>query len=111
MNLGAFVIFKGKNGQYYFNLKASSGAVILQSEGYTTKQGCLSGINSVKSNALDFNQYARRTSRDERYYFVLKAKNGEVIGVSELYSSQGAREHGINQVSESTELDVQDNSS
>lgn len=31
--MGKFSIKEGKNGQYYFNLKASNGQIILSSEG------------------------------------------------------------------------------
>ncbi len=34
-----------------FNLKSANGETIATSEGYSTKQGCKNGINSVKENA------------------------------------------------------------
>lgn len=111
MNLMKFQIFKGKNGLFYFRLTAPNGAVILASEGYVSLAGVRNGIAAVKNNALDFSKYERRTTKDGRYYFVLKAGNGEVIGVSELYSSEGGREFGISQVSGSTETEIQDGSS
>ena len=40
-----------KDGQWYFHLKAENNEIIAQSEGYTTKDNCLNGINSVKRNA------------------------------------------------------------
>jgi uncharacterized protein YegP (UPF0339 family) len=40
-----------KNGQYYFNLKASNGQVIGTSEMYRSKDGVENGISSVKKNA------------------------------------------------------------
>ena len=43
-----FELYTGKNGQYYFRLKARNGQVILVSEGYSSKSGCENGINSVK---------------------------------------------------------------
>jgi hypothetical protein len=46
-----FEIFKDNRGQYRFRLKAGNGETIVQSEGYTTKQGCKNGIQSVKDNA------------------------------------------------------------
>lgn len=42
-----------KNGQYYFNLKASNGQVIGTSEMYKSKEGMETGIASVKANALN----------------------------------------------------------
>lgn len=49
--MGKFEIFKGRNGQYYFRLKAGNGEIIAQSEGYATKSAARNGIESVKKNA------------------------------------------------------------
>ena len=51
--MGKFVITVRKNGEFQFNLKASNGQVVLSSEGYTKKESCLNGIESVKKNAVD----------------------------------------------------------
>jgi uncharacterized protein YegP (UPF0339 family) len=46
-----FQVFKGKDKQFYFRLKAANGEVICSGEGYTTKQSCLNGIEAVRSVA------------------------------------------------------------
>lgn len=46
-----FSLFQGKNDQFYFNLKARNGEIILASEGYVTKAGAENGIASVMTNA------------------------------------------------------------
>ena len=46
-----FEWYTDKAGQYRFNLKATNGEIIARSEGYTSKAGCVNGINSVKKNA------------------------------------------------------------
>ena len=48
-----FTIFLGNDDQYYFNLKSVSGAIILQSEGYKTRQGATNGEDSVSKYAPD----------------------------------------------------------
>src|SRR5262245_60005223 len=48
---GKFEIKKAKNGQFYFNLKASNGEIILTSEQYKAKASAKNGIDSVKSNS------------------------------------------------------------
>ncbi|RZN83372.1 MAG: DUF1508 domain-containing protein [Winogradskyella sp.] len=53
MGQAKFTIKKRSNGEYMFNLKAGNGETIATSEGYTTKQGCKNGIQSVKDNAPD----------------------------------------------------------
>jgi len=46
-----FQLFKGKDNQWYFRLKAGNGEIICASEGYTTKQMCQKGIEALKSTA------------------------------------------------------------
>jgi len=46
--MGKFEIFKGKNGAYYFHLKADNGEIIATSEGYVAKQSAQDGIAAVK---------------------------------------------------------------
>ena len=93
-----FEIKKRANGEFMFNLKAGNGEIILTSEGYTSKQGCKNGIESVKKHAPDDNNYERKVATNGKYYFTLKARNGEIIGVSEMYNSISSRENGIESV-------------
>ncbi|MFY0602595.1 MAG: multiubiquitin domain-containing protein [Flavobacteriaceae bacterium] len=95
---GKFNIFKGKDDQYYFNLVAGNHEIILQSEGYTSKQGAKNGIQSVQKNCTNDENYERKIAKDGSPYFVLKAKNGEPIGKSEMYSSKQVMEKGISSV-------------
>ncbi len=46
-----FEWYKDKAGKYRFRLKAANGEVIATSEAYSSKDGCVSGIESVKKNA------------------------------------------------------------
>jgi len=84
--------------QFMFNLKAANGEVILTSEAYKSREGALNGIESVKTNSPVDGQYERKTSTASQPYFVLKAKNHESIGKSEMYSSESAMEKGIESV-------------
>ncbi|MEI2273107.1 YegP family protein [Sphingobacterium sp. ML3W] len=96
--MGKFVIKTAKDGQYYFNLKADNGQTILSSEMYTTKGACIIGIDSVKTNAPNDGRYEKKTSSNGKYFFNLKASNGQVIGSSEMYESTASRDNGINSV-------------
>lgn len=96
--MGKFVIKKRANGEFQFVLKAGNGEPILASEGYGTKAGCQNGIASVKSNATNDSRYARLRSKNEKYYFNLKANNGEIIGTSEMYETAAGCENGIESV-------------
>lgn len=93
-----FQIFKSSsNYQYYYRLRAKNGEIILNGEGYTSKQACLNGIQSVKAHA-PYDSYYVRKDAYANYTFNLKASNGEIIGRSENYTTSTARENGISAV-------------
>lgn len=96
--MGKFIIKKRTNGEFQFNLKAGNGEVILASEGYTNKAGCENGIESTRTNAPDDGRYERKTSSNGKFFFNLKAGNGQVIGSSEMYNSEASRDNGISSV-------------
>ena len=95
---GKFVIKKSSDGQFRFNLKAGNGEIILTSELYKAKGSALNGIESVRKNAPLDTRYERKEDKAGHPRFNLKAANGEIIGSSESYSSDTAREHGIESV-------------
>ena len=95
---GKFAVFKGKDGQDYFKLKAGNGEVILSSEGYKSSKSCANGIESVRKNSQDENRFECRVAKDGREYFVLKAGNGQEIGRSQMYKSSSGCRNGIKSV-------------
>lgn len=96
--MSKFVIKNAANDQFYFNLVAGNGETILTSEMYKAKASAENGIESVKKNAPLEDRYEKKTSSNDKPFFVLKAANHEVIGKSELYSSESARDNGIQSV-------------
>lgn len=96
--MGTFVIKKRTNGEFQFDLKAGNGQIILTSEGYNAKAGCENGIESVRKNAQDDAKFERKTSSNGKFYFNLKATNGQIIGKSEMYESEASRDNGIESV-------------
>ena len=96
--MGKFEITKRKNDEFQFNLKANNGQVILTSEGYKAKVSCENGIESVKKNSQDDSKFDRKESKNGKYYFNLKATNGQIIGTSEMYESSSGRDNGIESV-------------
>ncbi len=92
---GKFELKKSKNDKFYFSLLASNGQVILSSEMYEAKASAVNGIESVKKNGGDAARYEKLTAKNGAPYFNLKATNGQVIGSSEMYSSEAARDAGI----------------
>ena len=100
--ISKFQIKRASDGQFYFNLKARNGEIILTSESYRTESAVKNGIESVRLNAPRDELYERKIARPDKYYFLLKAENGEVIGSSEIYSSKKTMENGIASVKENT---------
>lgn len=92
---GKFELKKSKNEKYFFNLLAGNGQSIMISEMYESKASALNGIASIKKNAGDDARYERKTGKDGSPYFVLKAGNHQVIGQSQMYASEKARDGGI----------------
>ena len=60
----------------------------------TAKSSALAGIDSVRSHVTDITNFQLKEVANGEFYFVLVANNNEPIGVSELYSSSGARAIG-----------------
>ena len=95
---GKFEIYKDKRGEYRFRLKAGNGEIILASEGYKRKSSAKNGIESVKKNAPSDGRYERKTTKSGQFMFNLRAGNNQVIGTSESYTTEKARETGITSV-------------
>jgi len=90
-----FKMFRGRDKQFYFSLRAENGEPILAGGGYVAKRGCENGIAAVKVNAPMLQRYERKTSANGKPFFILKAANGEPIGRSEMYDAEASRDNGI----------------
>jgi|GEM_PF-1193656 len=97
---GYYVLIKhsGIKEPYHWVLKAPNHEVILKSENYASKHGALNGIESTQKNCPLDKNYDRLEANDGSPYFNLNAVNGEIIGTSEMYSSEQMRNHGIEAV-------------
>jgi uncharacterized protein len=93
--MGKFIVTKRKNGEFQFNLKTGNGQVILTSEGYAARSGCMNGIDSVRNNAANEERYHHKKSVSGQFYFNLKSPTGQIIGSSEMYETESARDRGI----------------
>lgn len=110
--MGKFVVKETKTG-IKFDLKATNGQVIATSEVYTTEAACMNGIESVKKNApiapvedqtkegfeTEKNpKFEMYTDKAGEFRFRLKAKNGQIIAVSEGYTTIANCVNGIESV-------------
>ena len=110
--MGKFIIKKTNTG-IKFDLKAGNGEVIVTSEVYNSEASCRNGIESVKKNApiagvenqtvegfekVKHPKFEVYLDKAGEYRFRLKATNGEIIAVSEGYTSLAGCENGIESV-------------
>lgn len=110
--MGKFVVKKTNTG-IKFDLKATNGQVIATSEVYNSDAACKNGIASVQKNApvaavenQTVEGYATEKNpkfeiyqdKAGEYRFRLKATNGQVIAVSEGYTTLANCENGVESV-------------
>ena len=110
--MGKFVI-RTVNSGIKFDLKATNGQVIATSEVYTTMAACKNGVASVQKNAPEAaveNQtvegYAAErhpkfevyTDKGGEFRFRLKATNGQIIAISEGYTTLANCLNGVESV-------------
>jgi uncharacterized protein len=92
---GKFVVSKAANGKLYFALKASNGETILASQMYASIEGVKKGVASVQVNCQKPEKFEKLVSKKGEPYFNLRAGNGQVVGKSEMYTTEKARDAGI----------------
>lgn len=95
---GWFELSKSSDDQFHFVLKAGNAETILTSQFYSTKAAAEGGIRSVRANSADDENYERKTATNDKAYFNLKAVNHQVVGTSQMYTSEASRETGISSV-------------
>ena len=110
--MGKFVIRKTNTG-IKFDLKATNGQVIATSEVYSSKDACLNGIESVKKNSIAANledqtvegyetaknpKFEVYADKAGEFRFRLKATNGQVIAISEGYTTMKNCMNGVESV-------------
>lgn len=111
--MGKFIINRTKTG-FTFSLKAANGeAIATGGEVYNTIESVKNGVKSVETNAPDAavedhtveGYQTQRNPKFEIYSdkagefrFRLKARNGQVIAVSEGYTSKANCKNGIESV-------------
>lgn len=98
-----------------FDLYAPNGQTILSSEVYLTVSACRKGLLSVRRNALQAKtedqtetpvspeknpKFEVYTDKSGAFRFRLKAKNGQIIAVSEPYATKSTCLGGIDSVRE-----------
>jgi hypothetical protein len=98
---------QGATHQFRFNLVAQNGQTVLSSESYTTAAAAWNGAFAVQDAAATASNFAIKTANDGRFYFTLTADNGQVVGVSQMYTTKAAAQSGITSVKSTlSKLDI-----
>ena len=110
--MSRFVIREVASG-VKFDLKATNGQIILTSEVYASEAACKQGVASVAKNApiaavedqtvegyevLKHPKFEVYQDKAGEFRFRLKARNGQIIGVSEGYVQKARCLNGIESV-------------
>jgi len=86
---------EGSTNQFRFNVFASNGQVVLSSESYTTAAAAWNGAFAVQDAATLDTSFAILTASDGRFYFTLSAQNGQIVGISQMYTTKASATAGI----------------
>ncbi len=110
--MGKFSVRTTEKGSR-FNLVAGNGQVVGTSETYTTRDACLNGVESVRTNAPIANledqtvegyetqahpKFEVYLDKAGEFRFRLKARNGQAILASEGYKAKSSCLNGIESV-------------
>ncbi len=95
---GYYELKTTESGKFHFTLKAGNHEVILSSQQYAAKDNALKGIESVRTHGVQDACFERKNSAKEEPYFSLKASNGQLIGTSQMYTTEAIRDLGIKSV-------------
>lgn len=110
--MGKFAVKTTKSG-IKFDLKATNGEIVASSEVYKSEVSMKNGIASVKKNAPIANfedqtvegfetvknpKFEMYTDKAGEFRFRLKARNGQIIAVSEGYKKKASCLNGIESV-------------
>ena len=80
---------------FSFTFTSDDGKALVKSENYTAKKSALNGIASVRKNCRNDSRYELKESKNGRFFFNLKAGNGQIVGTSALFVSADERERAI----------------
>ncbi|MEJ7602719.1 MAG: YegP family protein [Kofleriaceae bacterium] len=84
----------GPSGQYHFNFHAGNGQIVLSSESYTTEAAAYNGAFAVQQDGQSAAAYTVHASASGSFYFTVKADNGQIIGISQQYTTKSNAQAG-----------------
>ncbi|MEJ1222061.1 YegP family protein [Sediminicola sp. 1XM1-17] len=88
-------IKKHKENSYRFSVNTSSGSTILESIDFSNIEDVKKSVAELQGALNERKIFERKTDHSGKFLFLLKNKEGQLIGSSQLYSSEAGMENGI----------------
>ena len=85
-NGGKYIVEKF-NGEFSWSLRANNGQILIQVEGYTSKNSILNSIEVFKKNAAN-GTFKIVKDKNDNYHFRLYSAAGRVAAIGETYGSK-----------------------
>ncbi len=93
------VILRKKEGDSPFSFVFKDGdKVLLKSENYKAKKSALNGIESVRKNSQIDSRYELKTAKNGKFFFNIKASNGQIVATSAFFNSEEDRKEAIEKI-------------
>jgi uncharacterized protein YegP (UPF0339 family) len=83
---GGFEVFEGLDDRWYFHMLSKNGRIILRSQAYSSKQSATRGVESVRENGVDAENFKMKQAANGEWYVNLYAQNHEIIATTETYT-------------------------
>ncbi|MGH7280329.1 MAG: YegP family protein [Polyangiaceae bacterium] len=105
-----FEILEANDGEYYVNLRAQNHEIIGTTELYSSKSNATRAASTIRAlvkllapspsvgDAAKVQRFEVFTGEDAKYYFRLRANNGEIVLASQGYTSKESALGGIKSV-------------
>ena len=83
----SFTLYTDRLGEWRFRFVCEEGIQRLRaSEGYNAKVNVLKAIDSVRRNAIEEKRYDFKQNSRGKFFFTIKARNGNTLAVSRNHS-------------------------
>ncbi len=90
------VILRKGSGDSPFSFSFKNGEkTIVKSETYKARQSALNGIESVRKNCQEDKRYEMKVAKNGKFYFNIKASNGQIVGTSTFFKTEEERDEAI----------------
>ncbi|MEO8703347.1 MAG: DUF1508 domain-containing protein [Kofleriaceae bacterium] len=87
-------VVQGESGQFHFNFFAKNGQIVLSSESYTSQEAAFNGAFAVQTVGQNAAAYTVKQSESGSFFFTVKAENGQVVGISQQYTTKQSAQTG-----------------